>query len=123
MIFSPFTDFSSDLAARFGQAGVPYLKLDGAITPTKRGSMVKRFKNKEVPILIAGIDSMGEGYSLDNASHLVLPSLSWAFDSNTQAVERVHRLTSKKPVTIYCMVTKGTIDERLASLWQERGDS
>jgi hypothetical protein len=123
VIFSPFQDFSDNLAARFADAGIKHLVLDGKTTPEKRGSLIKRFKSREIPILIAGIDSMGEGYSLDNASHLILPSLSWAFDSNTQAVERVHRLTSKKPVTIYCMVTQGTIDERLAAIWQEKGDS
>lgn len=123
VIFSPFQDFSTSLAGCFRDAGVPHLVLDGNLTPAKRGTMIKRFKDKSVPILIAGIDSMGEGYSLDNARHLVLPSLSWAFDSNTQAVERVHRLTSKQPVTIYCMVTQGTIDERLTSIWQEKGDS
>ena len=85
--------------------------------------MVKRFKSGEYPILIAGINSMGEGHSLDCCSHLVLPSLDWAFDANSQAVDRVHRLTSKKDVTIYVMVTKGTIDERLVNLWQEKGDS
>lgn len=123
VIFSPFTDFSSSLSGRFRDAGVKHLLLDGNITPAKRGSLIKKFKSREVPVLIAGIDSMGEGHSLDNARHLVLPSLSWAFDSNTQAVERVHRLTSKNPVTIYVMVTTGTIDERLTSIWQEKGDS
>lgn len=123
VIFSPFQDFSSSLASRFSDAGVRSLVLDGKLTPAKRGSLIKRFKSKEVPILIAGIDSMGEGYSLDNCRHLILPSLSWAFDSNTQAVERVHRLTSKLDVTIYVMVTQGTIDERLTSAWQEKGDS
>ncbi len=123
VIFSPFQDFSSSMGRAFRDAGIQHLILDGNLTPEKRGSLIKRFKSKEVPILIAGIDSMGEGYSLDNARHLILPSLSWAFDSNTQAVERVHRLTSKLDVTIYVMVTIGTIDERLCSIWQEKGDS
>ncbi len=123
VIFSPFCDFGAGLSDRFTEAGIPHLKLDGTTSPAKRGTAVKRFKSGEVPILIAGIDSMGEGHSLDTCSHLVLPSLSWAFDSNSQAVERVHRLTSKKDVTIYVMVTKGTIDERLVSMWQEKGDS
>jgi hypothetical protein len=123
VIFSPFTDFSAALSSRFREAGIPNLLLDGNTSPAKRGSAIKRFKSREVPILIAGIDSMGEGHNLDNACNLVLPSLSWAFDSNSQAVDRVHRLTSTKPVTIYVMVTQGTIDERLASIWQEKGDS
>ncbi len=123
VIFSPFCDFGQGLSDRFTEAGIPHLKLDGETSPKKRGSMIKRFKSGEMPILIAGINSMGEGHNLDTCSHLVLPSLDWAFDTNSQAVDRVHRLTSKKDVTIYVMVTKGTIDERLTNLWQEKGDA
>jgi hypothetical protein len=123
VIFSPFQDFSRSLAARFRDAGIRHLVLDGNTTPEKRGSAIKEFKSGAAAVLIAGIDSMGEGHSLDCCRHLVLPSLSWAFDSNTQAVERVHRLTSRKDVSIYVILTTGTIDVRLASIWQEKGDS
>ncbi len=123
VIFSPFQDFAADLADRFVRAGIPHLNLDGKTDPLKRGELVTRFKSGEFPILIAGIESMGEGHSLDTCSNLVLPSLSWAYDKNAQAIERVHRLTSKKPVTIYVMVTRNSIDERLVAMFQEKGDS
>lgn len=123
VIFSPFQDFSTALGGRLRDAGVSHLILDGKLTPERRGAMIKRFKSGEVPVLIAGIDSMGEGHNLDNCRYLILPSLSWAFDSNTQAVDRIHRLSSRRDVTIYVMLTTGTIDERLCSIWQEKGDS
>ena len=123
VVFSPFQDFAADLADRFVRAAIPHLNLDGKTDPLKRGELVTRFKSGEFPILIAGIESMGEGHSLDTCSNLVLPSLSWAYDKNAQAIERVHRLTSKKPVTIYVMVTRNSIDERLVAMFQEKGDS
>jgi hypothetical protein len=66
---------------------------------------------------------MGEGHSFDQCPNLILPSVEWAYDVNAQAIERVHRLTSQKPVNIYCFVTKGTIDEKLAAVFAEKGDS
>jgi superfamily II DNA or RNA helicase len=123
VVFSPFQEFSTQLKARFDAAGVPVLLLDGRVKNTTRGELAAEFKAGKWPVLIAGIDAMGEGHSFECASHLVLPSLSWAYDANAQAIERVHRLTSKKDVTIYLLVTENTIDERLAAIFQEKGDA
>lgn len=123
VIFSPFQEFSASLSRHFTEAGIPHLLLDGNISPQKRGKLIKQFKSGEMPVLIAGIKGMASGHNLDCCYHLILPGLEWALDLNRQAVDRVHRLTSKKDVTIYVIITKGTIDERLAAVWQEKGDS
>lgn len=123
VIFSPFQDFSSTLGAMLRSAGVPCAVLDGNVSPKKRGILAQEFKRGRYPVLIAGIKSMGEGHSFECASHLVLPSLEWAYDENAQAIERVHRLNSPKPVTIYFMVTRNSIDERLAASFEEKGDA
>lgn len=123
VVFSPFQAFSTTLAGILKGAGVPCALLDGRTPPEQRGILAEEFKLGRFPVLIAGVESMGEGHSFECASNLVLPSLSWAYDKNTQAIDRVHRLVSTRPVTIYLMVTRGTIDERLLSLFQEKGDS
>ena len=123
VIFSPFQDFSTALKAALTDAGVPALLLDGRVKNTLRGPLAADFKTGKYPVLIAGIDAMGEGHSFECASHLVIPSLSWAYDSNRQCTDRVHRLTSRKDVTIYALITAKTIDERLASIFQEKGDA
>ena len=123
VVFSPFQEFSTTLKAALTEAGVPSLLLDGRVKNTKRGALAAEFKAGKFPVLIAGIDAMGEGHSFECASHLVIPSLSWAYDANRQAIERVHRLTSRKDVTIYLMITTNSIDERLASIFQEKGDA
>ena len=123
IIYSPFQEFSTALKAALQDAAVPSLLLDGRTKNTLRGPLAADFKTGKYPVLIAGIESMGEGHSFECASHLVIPSLSWAYDANLQAIERVHRLTSKQDVTIYAMITANSIDERLATIFQEKGDS
>ena len=123
IIYSPFQEFSTALKAALQDAAVPSLLLDGRTKNTLRGPLAADFKTGKYPVLIAGIESMGEGHSFECASHLVIPSLSWAYDANLQAIERVHRLTSKHDVTIYAMITANSIDERLATIFQEKGDS
>lgn len=123
VIYSPFQEFSTAIKAALQDASVPSLLLDGRVKNTTRGPLAAQFKAGKYPVLIAGIDAMGEGHSFECASHLVIPSLSWAYDANRQAIERVHRLTSRKDVTIYAMITSNSIDERLASIFQEKGDA
>ena len=123
VVFSPFQEFSTALKAALMDASVPSLLLDGRVKNTLRGPLAADFKARKYPVLIAGIDAMGEGHSFECASHLVIPSLSWAYDANRQATDRVHRLTSKKDVTIYALITANSIDERLAAIFQEKGDA
>jgi superfamily II DNA or RNA helicase len=123
VIFSPFQEFSSTIKAALDDASVPSLLLDGRVKNTRRGELAAEFKARKYPVLIAGIEAMGEGHSFECAAHLVMPSLSWAYDANRQAIDRVHRLTSRKDVTIYLMITQNSIDERLAAIFQEKGDA
>lgn len=122
VIMSPFQHFSTSIFNRLREAGVSVCLLDGNMPPLKRGKIAAQFKQKRYAVLIGGIDSMGAGYSFENAAHLILPSLSWAFDSNEQAINRVHRLNSPREVTIYTMVIENTIDEKLADIFHEKGD-
>jgi hypothetical protein len=105
------------------EAGVSVCLLDGGTSPAKRGVMAGQFKRGKYAVLIGGQKSMGEGHSFECAAHLIMPSLDWALDTNSQCEDRVHRLNSTKPVTIYAMATENTIDTRLANLYAEKGDS
>ena len=123
VIMSPFTAFSESLHRRLLEAGVSACLLDGGTTPAQRGIIAGHFKRGQYAVLIGGQKSMGEGHSFECASHLIMPSLDWALDTNSQSEDRVHRLNSVKPVSIYVMVTEGTIDTRLTDLYAEKGDS
>jgi SNF2 family DNA or RNA helicase len=120
IIGSPFRAFSHSLHAYLRAAGVSSLLLDGNTSPDRRGLLAEQFKNGRYAVLVVGVAAMSEGFDFDNCSHLILPSLSWAYDENEQFVNRVWRITSKKPVTIYLLSITGTIDERLAELFAEK---
>jgi hypothetical protein len=66
---------------------------------------------------------MSEGHDFYLASNAILLSFSWAWDKFEQAINRVHRMTSPKPVKVWSIVAEGTIDRRLESLLHEKGDS
>ena len=123
VLFSPFQHFNDTILGILRRSCVSAVLLDGKTNEQERGRQAGRFKNKEYSVLLAGLKSMSEGHSFDQCCRLILPTLEWAFDLNAQAVERVHRVNSKKPVTIYTLVTEGTIDIRLTNLFEEKGDA
>lgn len=122
-IMSSFQHFSRTFSARLTEAGVSHAVLDGSVPPEKRGEIAAEFKARKFAVLIGGIESMSEGHSFDQCSHLILPSLVWAMDKNLQAIDRVHRLTSREDVTIYTFATENTVDVLLESRFQEKKDS
>lgn len=120
LVGSPFHAFSHSLHFRLRVAGVSSVLLDGDTDPLERGRLAELFKEKRFSTAVAGLAAMSEGFDFDNCHHLILPSLSWAYDENDQFSERIWRLTSKKPVHVYTMSIAGTIDERLDELFLEK---
>ena len=75
------------------------------------------------PVLLDGVECMAEGHAFHLANNVILLAYSWAYDKFIQLIIRVHRLTSPFPVNVYVVICDGTIDRKLESLCQEKGDS
>lgn len=123
MVGSPYRAFSHELHNMLLAAGVSSILLDGSKSPKLRAQEASDFKNFKYSVMVAGIKAMGEGHSFEQCQNLILPSLSWAFDENEQFIHRVWRMNSPKPVNIYTITTQHSIDERVAELFHEKGDS
>jgi hypothetical protein len=123
LIASPFQHFNAMLHKRLRDSGVTACLCDGTVSAAQRGKMAVAFKQFRYSVMVAGEKAMGEGNSFEQCNNLFLPSLDWAFDINDQTTDRVHRLISTQPVHIYVCVTENTVDERLYSLYCEKGDS
>lgn len=128
VVFSAFHDPLDRLAHWLGRAGVRHSLLDGRVAQKARGREAARFKAgrqsvASVPVLLAGVECMAEGHSFHRCNNVILLAYSWAYDKFKQALDRVHRLTSEKPVNIYVVLCQGSIDRKLESLVQEKSDA
>ena len=74
-------------------------------------------------MLLAGLDSMGEGGDFPMAKNVACLAWTWAWDKLEQAMNRVHRITSPEDVHFYGLICDGSIDRRLEDLWHEKGES
>ncbi len=67
------------------------------------------------PITLAGIDSIAEGHNWDNVNNIILTSYTWAADKIVQAINRAHRLTSKRDVNLYAIICDQSADRVIPS--------
>lgn len=123
VIASPFTHLTETIQTLLEAAGVRSIALDGNVAPAARGAAIEAFKAGHYSVVVCGLYSMSEGYSLDNCSHLIMPGKAYAYDTNNQMEARVWRITSKLPVTIYPVITATSIDERMEELYREKIDT
>jgi hypothetical protein len=88
-------------------------------SPKKRANIVYDFRSDSANVLCASLNAMNLGHNLDMANVVILKGLPWDFATFDQFIARVHRLTSKRPVTVYVVLTEGSVDERK---WQLLND-
>ena len=120
LIGSPFTEFSASLYARLQEAGISSICLDSSLPAKVRGEYADAFKKGRYAVCIAGLKAMGEGHSFENCSNVIVPGYAYGYDENEQFMHRVWRINSPFPITIYPIITQGTIDERLHDIYHEK---
>lgn len=82
---------------------------------------VYNFQNSETNrVMCASIAKMGTGITLTKASYAIFMDSSWTAAVNHQAEDRIYRIGSKSPVFIYYLWTKGTIDERVKEIVEDK---
>ena len=83
---------------------------------------INKFQNDDnYKVLIATWQKMGTGITLTAANYAIFLDTPWTEGVYSQAQDRIHRIGSKKPVFIYNLVCKDTIDERVLKIVTTKG--
>ncbi|PWY96940.1 hypothetical protein BCV70DRAFT_208990 [Testicularia cyperi] len=94
-----------------------YLRLDGASKISDRRDMVTDWQTKpELFIFLLSTRAGGLGINLTAADTVIFYDHDWNPSNDSQAMDRAHRLGQTRQVTVYRLITKGTIDERIVRL-------
>lgn len=91
---------------------------DGKATTRQRSQMIADFQNRElnVPVLVLMIRAGGVGINLTAANHVFHYDRWWNPAVENQATDRVYRIGQSKDVTVYKLITGGTIEEKIDQL-------
>ncbi|KAM9345390.1 DNA excision repair protein ERCC-6 [Symphorus nematophorus] len=92
----------------------PYLKMDGTTTIASRQPLIARFnEDKSIFIFLLTTKVGGLGVNLTGANRVIIYDPDWNPSTDTQARERAWRIGQKQQVTIYRLLTAGTIEEKI----------
>ena len=96
--------------------------ITGATHDKDRQLIVDDFQAGKLDVVIGTIGAMGTGLTLTAASVVILLDEPWSMALREQAVDRCHRIGQNNNVTIYTIMCKNTIDEKIHKLVYEKGE-
>ena len=120
LVFSQFTSHLSLARAALEGRGVQLLWLDGQTPRKERAELVRRFQGGEGEAFLVSLKAGGSGLNLTGADYVVHLDPWWNPAVEDQASDRAHRLGQSRPVTVYRLVSRGTIEERVLELHAEK---
>lgn len=95
-------------------------RIDGAISQTDRHEQIKAFNTSpDHKIFLLSTRAGGQGINLVAADTVILFDSDWNPQQDLQAQDRAHRIGQTKPVIVYRLATKGTVEQTLL----EKADS
>jgi len=122
LVFSQFTRHLALVRELLEREGVPFLYLDGRTSARKRQELVDAFQSGEGLVFLISLKAGGRGLNLTGADYVVHLDPWWNPAVEDQASDRAHRLGQTKPVTVYRMVAKGTLEEQILELHARKRD-
>ena len=122
LIFSQFVSMLELLENDLREQGIPYYKIVGATSKEKRISMVRAFNEGDVPVFLISLKAGGTGLNLTGADVVIHYDPWWNIAAQNQATDRAHRIGQTKRVTVFKLILKGTIEERIVALQDAKRD-
>jgi SNF2 family DNA or RNA helicase len=96
--------------------GVSYQYLDGATPMAERKRRVDAFQAGEGDVFLISLKAGGVGINLTAADYVIHMDPWWNPAVEDQASDRAHRMGQQRPVTIYRLVARRTIEEGIVDL-------
>ncbi|XP_045423793.1 DNA excision repair protein ERCC-6 isoform X1 [Lemur catta] len=91
-----------------------YLKMDGTTTIASRQPLITRYnEDRSIFVFLLTTRVGGLGVNLTGANRVIIYDPDWNPSTDTQARERAWRIGQKRQVTVYRLLTAGTIEEKI----------
>ncbi|KAL2256102.1 hypothetical protein VTK26DRAFT_2188 [Humicola hyalothermophila] len=92
----------------------PVCRIDGGVAQEDRRDQIREFNtNPELKIFLLSTRAGGQGINLASADTVILFDSDWNPQQDLQAQDRAHRIGQTRPVIVYRLATKGTVEEEL----------
>lgn len=122
LVFSQFVRQLHLVRDRLEGEGFRLRYLDGSTAPDERRTEVDAFQRGDGDVFLLSLKAGGTGIDLTAASDVVILDPWWNPAVEDQAADRAHRIGQTQAVTIYRLVARETVEERIIALHADKRD-
>ncbi|RKH23894.1 DEAD/DEAH box helicase [Corallococcus praedator] len=120
LVFSQFTSHLALVREVLDAQGIAYEYLDGQTPAGARADRVRAFQEGDAPLFLISLKAGGFGLNLTAATSVIHLDPWWNPAVEDQASDRAHRIGQQRPVTVYRLVARGTIEEQMLALHEHK---
>ncbi len=115
LVFSQFRTQLVAIGTQLEELGIGFLQLDGQTR--NRQDLVDRFQRPDgPPVFLISLKAGGYGLNLTAADVVIHFDPWWNPAAEAQATDRAHRIGQTKPVTVFRLLTRDTVEEKVVRL-------
>lgn len=122
LVFSQFTSMLELLEQDLKKEKIAYYKIIGETPKQKRVEMVNTFNGDDTPVFLISLKAGGTGLNLTGADVVIHYDPWWNQAVQNQATDRAHRIGQTKVVTVYKLIVKDTIEEKIVKMQESKRD-
>lgn len=122
LVFSQFVGYLAIIRELLDKKGISYQYLDGSTPSVQRKKVVRAFQAGEGDLFLISLKAGGTGLNLTAADYVIHTDPWWNPAVEDQASDRAHRMGQQRPVTIYRLVAKNTIEDKIVALHHHKRD-
>ena len=122
LVFSQFVKHLKLVEEYLNKQGIRYQYLDGSTPAKVRSERVAAFQAGRGDVFLISLKAGGTGLNLTAADYVIHLDPWWNPAVEDQASDRAHRIGQTRPVTIYRLVTEGTIEEQIVDIHHRKRD-
>lgn len=116
LVFSQFVDFLALVREHLDERQIRYEYLDGSTPQAERQARVAAFQEGDAPLFLISLKAGGFGLNLTAADYVIHLDPWWNPAVQAQATDRAHRIGQERPVTVYRLVTRDTIEDSIVKM-------
>ena len=119
LLFSQFTTMLERICRELKKEKISYYVLTGATSKEERRKLVENFQTDSTSVFCISLKAGGTGLNLTAADIVIHYDPWWNLAVQNQATDRTHRIGQENVVSVYKLIAKDTIEEKIMRL-QER---
>ena len=117
LIFSQFVIMLNILETVMASLGILFVRLDGSTPGHERQALIDQYNNSpEITVFLLSTKACGLGINLTSANVVILYDIDFNPHNDAQAEDRAHRVGQTRPVQIYKLILKDSVEQHMLTL-------